>query len=69
MWLEFQYDSLRKFLMNQQIPSPGLWVLTLVVPLHLLSCLLLLDRLSDPLVAIGTAFSIKSGASRPHQNL
>ena len=45
VWLEFQYDALRKFLMNQQIPSPGLWVLCAAVPAHWAMCVLLLECL------------------------
>lgn len=65
VWLEFQYDALRKFLMNQQIPSPGLWVLCAAVPAHWAMCVLLLEcGLSiDPLVAIGIAFSVRSAVS------
>ncbi|CAJ1334807.1 unnamed protein product [Effrenium voratum] len=61
VWVEFQYDSLRKFLMNQQLPSPGLWVLCAAVPVHFIVSVLLLEESSmDPLVAIGVAFSVKS---------
>ena len=50
--------------MNQQIPSPGLWVLCGAVPVHWAVCVLLLEHSSvDPLVAIGTAFSSKSAVS------
>ena len=65
VWLEFQYDALRKFLMNQQIPSPGLWVLCAAVPAHFGICVLLLDFgiPIDPLLAIGIAFSVRSAVS------
>lgn len=65
VWLEFQYDALRKFLMNQQIPSPGFWVLVGAVPAHWAMCVVLLNQIHvcDPLVAIGIAFSVKSAVS------
>eukprot|EP00438_Fugacium_kawagutii_P004064 Skav200555 [mRNA] locus=scaffold2256:64036:66285:+ [translate_table: standard] len=65
VWLEFQYDALRKFLMNQQIPSPGLWVLCATVPAHWATCVFLLESgiSIDPLVAIGVAFSVRSAVS------
>ncbi|CAE6931539.1 DTX37, partial [Symbiodinium natans] len=60
----FQYDSLRKFLMNQQISSPGFWVLVATVPCHLAMSVLLLEWSSiDPVVSLGIAFSVKSAVS------
>ncbi|CAE7022707.1 DTX37 [Symbiodinium natans] len=64
IWFLFQYYSLKKFLVNQQISSPLFWVLSAAIPCHLGVCLLLLEWSSlDPLVSMGIAFSVKSGVS------
>ena len=64
MWFLFQYWSLKKFLVNQQISSPVFWVLCVAIPCHLGVCVLLLEYSSlDPMVSMGIAFSVKSGVS------
>jgi len=61
LWFEFQYDTLRKCLLNQRFPTPSLMVLIVTVPAHALICHILMTSGSlDIMHCLGLAGAAKS---------
>mmetsp|Transcript_84112 Transcript_84112/g.223287 ORF Transcript_84112/g.223287 Transcript_84112/m.223287 type:complete len:477 (-) Transcript_84112:99-1529(-) len=64
LWFDFQYDTLRKFLMNQGMPTPSLVVLAVAFPLHCLSCVVLMDLdWLSAMHSLGLAWTVKAVVS------
>mmetsp|Transcript_76263 Transcript_76263/g.177005 ORF Transcript_76263/g.177005 Transcript_76263/m.177005 type:complete len:478 (+) Transcript_76263:129-1562(+) len=64
IWFDFQYDTLRKFLLNQGLPTPSLVVLAVAFPVQLLCCALLLQQELLPVMhSLGAAWTTKAMVS------
>eukprot|EP00425_Heterocapsa_triquetra_P045445 CAMPEP_0195067722 /NCGR_PEP_ID=MMETSP0448-20130528/12695_1 /TAXON_ID=66468 /ORGANISM="Heterocapsa triquestra, Strain CCMP 448" /LENGTH=486 /DNA_ID=CAMNT_0040099169 /DNA_START=14 /DNA_END=1474 /DNA_ORIENTATION=- len=64
LFFEYQYDTLRKFLLNQEISTPSLCVVGITAPLHVLVVHLLMTYTSlDRMLCLGMSVSVKSTAA------